>query len=224
LGDVINGGIGKDAIYALGGNDVIRGGADGDVIQAGAGDDVIQITGTEGVGDMIKGGETGETFGDVLQVLGSGPVTLSGFNASTAEIEVWQGNGQALLGNTSSNIFDLSGLVQISGLSGVDAGEGNDTLVSSSSSDTFTGGLGNDAFVFKPNFGHDVVTDFNGAGALVGDVIKFDHTIFSSFADVQAHASDASGHVVITDVNGNQVELTNVSFVTNLHSNDFSFI
>jgi hypothetical protein len=75
-----------------------------------------------------------------------------------------------------------------------------------------TGGGGPDKFVFGPNFGAAVITDLNPA-----DVIQFDHSLFASFADVQAHAaSDGHGNTV-TD------SLQAVA-LSSLHPSDFFLV
>ena len=89
------------------------------------------------------------------------------------------GNGHELLGTTAANTFDLSGLTSVSGLTFVDGGAGNDTIIGSNawngdlrggvgndtlhggaSDDHLTGGAGTDTFVFNNGDGHDTIMDF----------------------------------------------------------------
>lgn len=51
-----------------------------------------------------------------------------------------------------------------------------------------------DTFVFNPNFGKDVVTDFN----VVHDILAFSHTLFSSASQVLAKTQDTSAGAMIT--------------------------
>ncbi|MEK9282795.1 Ig-like domain-containing protein [Bradyrhizobium sp. ISRA442] len=111
----------------------------------------------------------------------------------------------------------------------LDGGNGNDVLVGGNSADALIGGRGNDTltggkdsdtFVFDPNFGKDVITDFK-PGA---DHIQFDHTLFANFSSVQAHATnDGHGNTVITYDANDTITLTGVA-LSNLHSTDFFFV
>ena len=74
---------------------------------------------------------------------------------------------------------------------------GNNTLTSTAGNDLFVGHGGQDTFVFAPNFGNDVVTDFR-AGGRSHDVIQFSKSVFDSFASVLAHASQIGQDVVIS--------------------------
>jgi len=84
-------------------------------------------------------------------------------------------------------------------------------------------GTGNYTFGFNLNFGMDVITDFQ-AGPAVGDVIQFNHTVFSDFNAVLARtADDAHGNTVITYDAKNSIILEHV-LKANLAANDFSFV
>ena len=83
----------------------------------------------------------------------SSDVTLPGFNAATASIERWQGNGKGMIGTGAANTFDLSALAAVAGLAFVDGGGGADSITGSSfaddlrggaNADTLNGGDGND--------------------------------------------------------------------------------
>src|SRR6185369_15268760 len=90
--------------------------------------------------DVLDGGAGTDT----VSVTGTGAVTLAGFDASASSIEVWQGNGQAVLGTSGADRFDFSGLTSVSGLLYVDAGKGNDTIIGSKFNDDLRGGAGTD--------------------------------------------------------------------------------
>ncbi len=135
---------GLTSINGLGGKDTITGSKFADTIAA---------SGAEAEFDTMNGGLGTDTF----RVLGSGPLTLNGFNAASQSIEKWAGNGQGLLGNGGNNSFDLSGLASMSGLAFIDGGDGDDTIIGSdfadvirggAGKDTMTGGLGGDRFDF----------------------------------------------------------------------------
>jgi Ca2+-binding RTX toxin-like protein len=111
-GDTLTGGAGNDTLTGDDGNDTLTGGTGIDNVTAGSGDDIIVVTGTEAVSDTI---DAGTGAGDVLRVGGTGAVTLASFDAAASGLEVCEGNGQALLGNTGANNLDLSGLASVTG-------------------------------------------------------------------------------------------------------------
>jgi len=108
-------------------------------------------------------------------------------------------SGSAILGSPShSNLLTST--------------EGNDLLVGNGHHDTF---------VFAPNFGNDVVTDFRAQGR-GHDVVQFSKSVFDSFADVLAHATQSGQNVVISDTAGDSLTLKNVK-LTALDKHDFHF-
>ncbi len=140
--DTVSGLAGNDVISGLDGDDTLEGGAGTDQVNGGNGNDKFLVSGsTNDVSDTFTGGAGTDT----IQVTGSGALTLGGFNAATSSIESWLGNGQALLGNTSANTFDFTGLTSASGLSYVDGGSGNDTIRGGALVHDLRGGSGNDS-------------------------------------------------------------------------------
>jgi serralysin len=162
VADDLRGGVGNDALTGGEGNDILTGGAGTDTINGGGGDDRIVMAGTDGQSDTIAGG----TGTDTIAVTGTGALTLNGFNAAASSIEVWQGNSQAVMGNTGANTFDFSALQSLSGLRYVDAGSGNDTVIGSAFADDLRGGAGNDLLI--GGLGKDMLS--GGAGA---DTFRF---------------------------------------------------
>ena len=98
----------------------------------------------------------------------------------------------------------------------------NDTFESNNVTNVFTGGAGNDIFVFRPGFSEDIVTDFAGNGAAAGDTLRFRTGIFTAFADVMAHTSQQGSDVVIQVDASNTILLKN-TLAENLHEFDFIF-
>ena len=88
-----------------------------------------------------------------------------------------------------------------------------DTLKVGPGNDLVTGGGGSDTFVFGPNFGKDVITDFQASG-WSHDVLQFSPNIFSDFASVLAHAAQVGSDVVITADAVDSVTLKNVNLVS----------
>ncbi|HEY8618351.1 Ig-like domain-containing protein [Phenylobacterium sp.] len=117
----------------------------------------------------------------------------------------------SLSGGNGSDL--LSGGVGRDSLSG---GNGGDTLNGGAGDDRLTGGNGADRFVFQAGFGRDVVTDFgNGDQLAVGG-------LFTSFAQVMAHARQVGDDVVITYDAANVLTLEDVTLAS-FRSGDFLF-
>jgi serralysin len=156
---------------------------------------------------------------------------------------VWLANaaGTAFLAPTVWFLSDERGSVSPTNQIGDFNADGRDDLIQQAESNAFvwisnsstgrfnspviwnTGvqGLGADKFWFPTNFGLDTVGDFQVDS---GDVLQFDRTYFSSFADVMAHTVDDNlgNTTIIYDAN-NQVRLLNV-LRTDFTANDFLFI
>jgi hypothetical protein len=98
---------------------------------------------------------------------------------------------------------------------------GNDVLKSTSGNDLFHGHGGHDTFVFAPNFGADVITDFR-AGVRGHDVVEFSKGVFDDFASVLAHASQQGHDVVIDAGAGNSLTLKHTKIAA-LDKMDFHF-
>ena len=131
------------------------------------------------------------------------------------------------LSASSSNetLLGMTGDDRLTGGSGEDVlvgHEGNDILNGGAGNDTLTGGSENDTFVFDPDFGKDVVTDFV-AGAGTEDVIEFRGiTNLASYTDVLNSAADDGTDTTITLDTDNSIVLKNV-VVSDLSSDDFRF-
>ncbi|TFV72659.1 hypothetical protein E4K64_22510 [Bradyrhizobium frederickii] len=104
--------------------------------------------------------------------------------------------------------------------------DSNDTLSAGTKGTVLDGGNGNDTrkdadtFVFNPNFGKDVITDFKPNA----DHIQIDDTLFANFAAVKTHAAgDGQGNTLITYDANNTITLTGV-VPSQLHANDFFFV
>jgi len=143
---------------------------------------------------------------------------------STAALTVTITNpGTVYRAGTDGNDTLIAGSSQ----SVLDGGNGNDiikgggtadVLIGGGGADIMTGGSGPDRFVFGPNFGNDVITDFKPHN----DVIQFDHSLFASFADLHA-ADDGHGNTMITHDASNTVTLQGVALAS-LHASDFLFV
>ena len=196
--DILSGGAGNDILSGGDGNDTLIGGAGNDALQGGAGDDAFVIAGTEGQGDTFDGGAGTDT----MSVTGTGNTTLSNFDAAASSIEVWQGNGLAVVGTTAGDALNFSGLNAVSGLAYVDGGGGNDTIIGTSLADDLRGGGGNDSLgggagndALSGAAGDDVLSGGAGADTLTGGTGK-DTFVYLSASE---GGDTISGFVVVDD-------------------------
>ena len=179
--------------YLIGdaGDNELIGGQGWDLIDGGDGFDTISFTGSSSrvivnlnTGSGEQGDADGDLYANVERVVGTR------FNdhvyGGMADEAFEGGQGDDLL-------LGRRGADRLTG------GEGNDRL---------NGGIGQDTFVFVgDNLGDDVIEDFI---PFQFDVIAFDTTVFSGFADVLAHTTnDGSGNCVIAK-SGVQITLTGV--------------
>jgi Ca2+-binding RTX toxin-like protein len=210
---LVNGTALADTIFGTAAADIINGGAGIDVVDGSGGADVFGVAATEAEFDSINGG----SGSDAVNVTGAAALVLSGFNAASQSIEVWQGNGQGLLGNGNANALNLAGLTAISGLAFIDGGAGNDAITGSQfadlvrgglGTDTMTGGLEGDRFEFtsaieigkKPGL-RDIITDFARGEDLIdlsaidANGLKKGNTAFKFLKKEGAKFTDKAGQL-----------------------------
>ncbi|NSZ80814.1 hypothetical protein G6M17_16735 [Agrobacterium tumefaciens] len=100
---------------------------------------------------------------------------------------------------------------------------GNDVIEGfGNTGDYLEGGAGNDAFVFKPNFGWDTIGDFV-AGAGTDDVLEFRGGVLADFEAVLAAASQVGNDTIINIDGTNGITLANVN-LSDLHRDDVRFV
>ena len=220
---------GDDTLSGNAGDDRLEGGKGNDSINGGAGDDVIH-TGTfdnsahNGGDDTARGGDgddviTGSNGADHLYGDAGNGTLNGGFDWITVDVDyLYGGEGDDLLisgqGETQSDHQHRGDHLF--------GDAGNDTLEGGQADDTLTGGSGDDTFVFDPDFGKDVVTDFV-AGAGTEDVIEFRGiTNLASYTDVLNSAADDGTDTTITLDTDNSIVLKNV-VLSDLSSDDFRF-
>ena len=122
----------------------------------------------------------------------------------------------------TATAVDVAGNVGSS--SGVDlyGTTNNDTLMVGPGNDLVTGRGGSDTFVFGPNLGKDVITDFQTTG-LQHDILQFSQNTFSNFASVLAHAAQVGSDVVITADALDSVTLKNVN-LSSIQNHDIHIV
>ena len=160
---VVNGQAGNDSITANLGNDTITGGTGNDTILGGAGNDrVLYGTGSNGF-DVVDGG----SGNDDRIVATAASVTIG--LASLVGIEVIDAagfSGVRILASSVANNIDLSATT-LTGITAIDLGSGNDTLIGSEGGDTIIGGRGNDSL--SGGNGDDVFRVGTSAGTDIFD-------------------------------------------------------
>ena len=111
----------------------------------------------------------------------------------------------------------------------LDGAAGHDVLTGGSAadvliggkSDTLTGGAGPDTFVFRPDFGTNVITDFN----VTNEAVQIDKSIFATAHDVLAHTTDTPAGAVINDGHGDTITPAHVTLAQlQTHQNDFHLV
>ncbi|MGI9422980.1 MAG: calcium-binding protein, partial [Hyphomicrobiaceae bacterium] len=228
--DVLLGGAGDDVILAGAGNDLVLGGQGMDYILAGEGDDWIQSGADRDVVDAGSGNDTiVASFGDGDDVYrgGDGEDTYD-LAAITSDALIDLGLGVA----TS----EQSGQDSITRIENVIAGAGDDTIVAGSAANVFSGGIGDDTFVFNSVEAAqgDTIADFAPGDAidLSGIAAQYDlgqsftllgeDATFSQAGQLIVRAAD-DGVYVDGNVDGDaQAEFTiKVNGATNLDQDDF---
>ena len=168
--------------------------------------------------------------GDIVSVYDKGPVLIG--TATVASDGTWKltagisGDGvhgyiarsTDVAGNTGNSDGHL--LYSAAGHHSLDGGAGNDVLVAGPG-DAMSGGAGADTFVFNAGFGTAKVRDFD----VNSDVLRFDHTLFGSAAQVLENAHDTAAGAVITVHVDESVTLSGVH-VADLqsHVSDFHIV
>jgi Ca2+-binding RTX toxin-like protein len=98
------------------------------------------------------------------------------------------------------------------------AGSSPTTLIGGPS-DILNGGTGTDTFIFKADFGSNMVNNFT-PGA---DLLEFNQSMFASAAAVLSHAQQVGSDVVITYDALDTVTLDNMQLAS-LHASDFHIV
>jgi Ca2+-binding RTX toxin-like protein len=203
--DIFEGGAGNDTILGIGNADSIDGGFGDDTIVGGAGDDVL--FGNDGNDTFIwnPGDGSDRAFGnagfDTMTFNGSAASEVFAVEANfdffrltrdvgniVMEIDVETLTLNALGGNDSATVEDLTGVVDLTAINllmgdgddtvngsaqanaaialTIDGGTGNDNLTGSPNADTMNGGAGNDTIVGLA--GVDVVNGGDGDDTITG--------------------------------------------------------
>jgi len=184
--DTIFGGNQDDQIWGEGGQDLLVGQSGNDTINGGDGFDLIRGGADD---DLLYGGDRGDTL-----IGGIGNDTVYGDDGN----DRLDGNdGDDLLdgGDGQDNLFGGDGADTLLGGADNDrifSGEGDDLIDGGTGNDTIFGSGGVDTFVFGPDFGDDVIRDFDPNGELI------DLTALGTGFGALAITSVAGGTLVTT--------------------------
>ena len=196
--DRLEGWSGKDSLFGNRGNDIIDGGEDDDLIDGGDGDDLL--FGSQGDNTILGG------HGKDILIGGSDRDYLQG--GSDADY-LLGGAGEDLLlgseGNDTLNGGDNNDLLR--------GGDGDDLIDGGAGSDTLFGNDGADIFELTPNFGSDIIKDFQASS----DRLKLSGGL--SFSDLSFSNSD----IFLTGTNETLATLSGID-TTTLTESDFIFI
>ncbi|ABE63773.1 hypothetical protein Nham_3027 [Nitrobacter hamburgensis X14] len=176
------------------------------------GNDTVTFKGTADPYSQISIYDNGK--GDALGVAKAGADGKWSFNTKSAVSDT--------VHNFTAEVTNKAGHTGSSSGSAILGTGGNDVLKSTSGNDLFHGHGGHDTFVFAPNFGADVITDFRASGRS-HDVVQFSKSVFDNFADVLSHAAQSGHDVAIDSGGGNTLTLKDTKLAA-LDKTDFHFV
>lgn len=210
----INGGRNEDTLSGFGGNDTLNGDGGRDLLEGGGGKD--QINGGTG-SDVLDGGGGNDTLnggaGHDKIIGGSGKDQIIG--GSGNDTLLGGGSDDTLKGGGGNDLIDGgAGSDMLAGDGGRDTllgGDGRDILNGGLGNDKLTGGTGADDFVFTPDFGQDIITDFRDNM----DELHLDDALWGGSLDAQTvvdtFASTANGDTILDFGNGNIIMLASIA-------------
>ncbi|MFC7611141.1 glycosyl hydrolase [Teichococcus aestuarii] len=176
------------------GHDAFKSGGGNDTMKGGKGDDtyVVYTAGDKVVELAGQGTDTVETWLSSYTL----PDNVENLIITGTSWTAATGNALAnrIIGNSSPNVLNGRG--------------GNDVL---------TGGGGDDKFVIGKGMGHDLVTDFQGAGRAGGDML-----VLEGFGKGASIYHEGSSVFAIKAADGS-VDHVTLQGVTNLASSDYMF-
>ena len=231
------GGVGDDTIYGRGGDDELHGNAGDDRLEGGGGDD--RLEGGEG-DDVLDGGARYDDLyggaGDDTLYGGQSEDYLDGQDGNDrlhggAHNDQLRGNAgddalygedgtDGLRGDAGNDRLDGgAGDDRLDGGEGddtLDGGAGDDTLHGDEGHDTLHGGAGLDEFVFRPEDGNDVITDFTRGE----DRIKLQAFPDDAVFDDLTITSDANGVTIDLAALGGGTILLQGMDINDLDSDD----
>ena len=200
-------------------DEVLRGTAAGDVIEGRGGDDTLigkggddlfLVRGKHAGLDIFNGGAG---FDTVQGSAGSDIIGLADAAGNLGGIEAIDGGGgfDVLRLTRCDDRLDLSHIA-VAGIERIALRAGDDRIVVSAGRDYIAGGGGDDTFVFRGDFGDDVIADFRVGPnhAPRADVIVLSGQGIHSMAELRAHAVQSGDDTVIA-LDGGTITLLDVA-------------
>lgn len=138
--DSLIGAAGNDTLSGDSGDDVINGGAGDDSLAGGDGNDTFKVTGSGDGFDSIDGGLGTDTISALANSTVIGLSSLTGVEAVSAGAFT----GVYVSGSTNADSLDFTGAT-LTGITKIDGGAGNDTVLGSAGADTILGSGGDDS-------------------------------------------------------------------------------
>lgn len=214
VGDTIYGYGGNDTIDGSRGSDTLIGGRGNDTLFGGRGVDFFVFNGTDDGYDAIDGGI------DVDYVLAGSAGAAIGLTSITG-VEYISANGFAnvyIRGFSGSETFDFSHMI-LDGITRIELGVGNDTLIGSNDDDVIVGGRGNDTLNGFDGFDTFIVDLDNGVDAVDGG--KGYDTIVASANDVKIGLSSV---INVEEINGRGFSNVTISTTAGADTLDFRHV
>jgi Ca2+-binding RTX toxin-like protein len=228
-GDVVISKPGDPFVNGTNGNDHIAIYQGNVLVNAGDGDDVFSLIPVLKFAVHALNGGNGTDTLDLSATTTANSVDLSAGFATGSQIglellvsieNVTGGSGNdTIVGSGVANWLDGG-----AGRDTIRAGNGNDTIIGGSGNDALTGGGGSDTFIFHPNFGKDIITDFQIGGATAAtthDVLDLRGLGFSSIQDVLNHTDPGVNAVI--HVGADDITLSGVTRAQ-LAAHQFDFL
>ncbi|WP_286828827.1 MULTISPECIES: beta strand repeat-containing protein [Kordiimonas] len=211
--NTVTAGDGTNAVTTGSGNDSVTTGSGNDVIVAGDGNNTVNAgdgTNTVTTGSGLDTITTGSGADNIVSGAGDDVVTAGSGNdvidsgADNDLVTAGDGNDQVTAGDGTDTVM---------------GGGGDDTLMGGAGLNILSGGSGADKFVIDA-LSDDTISDFSGAAGDVIDLSAF--ATITSFADVLALATEASGSITIALPGSSNLVLVGVA-IADLTASDFGF-
>ncbi|RJF86476.1 hypothetical protein D3874_05085 [Oleomonas cavernae] len=215
--DDLRGGAGDDTLQGELGNDILDGGAGSDSLRGGGGDDVYILDSTLDTVSEAGGGGI-----DTVRTAFSYTLANGFENLVITTSQAVSGTGNAadngLTGGNGANV-----LLGLGGSDLISGGGGADTIDGGIGSDILAGGTSNDLFVFSASQANgDMVLDFLGNGASVGDTIRF--TGYGAAADGATFVQVDASHWQVNSADGLVHDTITFANAAAIHSTDYVFV
>jgi hypothetical protein len=228
-GDVVISEPGDPFVNGTNGNDHIAIYQGNVLVNAGNGDDVFSLIPVSKFAVHALNGGNGTDTLDLSATTTANSVDLSAGFATGSQIELeLLISIEKVIGGSGNDTIVGSGVANwLDGGAGRDtirAGNGNDTIIGGSGNDALTGGGGSDTFIFHPNFGKDIITDFQIGGATAAtthDVLDLRGLGFASIQDVLNHTDPGVNAVI--HVGADDITLSGVTRAQ-LAAHQFDFL